>query len=82
MTIEQLAAAVIDACEAAGVDHMLTGAFATSVYGVPRSTSDVDVDVVVDVVVDALAGEPIQRVVTGLATIDRLDAVLAALPAE
>lgn len=80
MTIEQLAAAVIDACEAAGVDHMLTGAFATSVYGVPRSTSDVDV--VVDVVVDALAGEPIQRVVTGLATIDRLDAVLAALPAE
>ena len=80
MTIEQLAAAVIDACEAAGVDHMLTGAFATSVYGVPRSTSDVDV--VVDVVVDALAGEPIQRVVTGLATIDRVDAVLAALPAE
>ena len=76
MTIEQLAAAVIDACEAAGVDHMLTGAFATGVYGVPRSTSDVDV------VVDALAGEPIQRVVTGLATIDRLDAVLAALPAE
>ena len=76
MTIEQLAAAVIDACEAAGVDHMLTGAFATSGFGVPRSTSDVDV------VVDALAGEPIQRVVTGLATIDRLDAVLAALPAE
>ena len=76
MTIEQLAAAVIDACEAAGVDHMLTGAFATGVYGVPRSTSDVDV------VVDALAGEPIQRVVTGLATIDRLDAVLAALPTE
>jgi hypothetical protein len=52
MTVEQLAAAVIDACEAAGVDHMLTGAFATSLYGVPRSTSDVDV------VVDAAAGEP------------------------
>jgi hypothetical protein len=67
MTIEQLAAAVIDACEAAGVDHMLTGAFATSVYGVPRSTSDVDV------VVDALAGEPIQRVVAGLATLVAFD---------
>jgi hypothetical protein len=43
MNVEQLAAAVIDACEEAGVEHMLTGAFATSVYGVPRSTSDVDV---------------------------------------
>ena len=50
MTVEQLAAAVLDACEAAGVEHMLTGAFATSLYGVPRSTSDVDV------VVDAAAG--------------------------
>ena len=67
MTIEQLAAAVIDACEAAGVDHMLTGAFATSVYGVPRSTSDVDV------VVDGLAGEPIQRVVAGLAALVSFD---------
>ena len=96
MTVEQLAAAVLDACEAAGVEHMLTGAFATSLYGVPRSTSDVDV------VVDAAAGEPIQRVVATLAvqgienfdlaairawcvshgTTDRLDAVLAALPAE
>jgi hypothetical protein len=61
MTVEQLAAAVLDACEAAGVEHMLTGAFATSLYGVPRSTSDVDV------VVDAAAGEPIQRVVAMLA---------------
>ena len=61
MTVEQLAAAVIDACEAAGVEHMLTGAFATSLYGVPRSTSDVDV------VVDAVAGEPIQRVMARLA---------------
>jgi hypothetical protein len=60
MNVEQLAAAVIDACEEAGVEHMLTGAFATSVYGVPRSTSDVDV------VVDAAAGEPIQRVVAKL----------------
>jgi len=61
MNIEQLAAAVIDACEASGVEHMLTGAFAASVYGVPRSTSDVDI------VVDAVAGEPIQRVVAQLA---------------
>ena len=28
MTVEQLAAMVIDACEAEQVEHMLTGAFA------------------------------------------------------
>ncbi|MFM7181342.1 MAG: DUF6036 family nucleotidyltransferase [Verrucomicrobiales bacterium] len=43
MTIEQLACAVLDACEAEGVDHMLTGAFAHGLYGIPRSTKDVDV---------------------------------------
>ncbi len=43
MKIEELAVLVIEACEAEGVDHMLTGAFATSHYGIPRSTKDVDV---------------------------------------
>lgn len=42
MNVEQLAIIVIDACEAEGIGHMLTGAFAASFYGVPRSTSDVD----------------------------------------
>jgi hypothetical protein len=42
MNVEQLATIVIDACEAEGIGHMLTGAFAASFYGVPRSTSDVD----------------------------------------
>lgn len=41
MKVEELATAVVDACEAKGVEHMLTGAFATSVYGIPRSTKDV-----------------------------------------
>ena len=60
MTVETLAAAVIAACEAAGVDHMITGAFAYSVYGIPRSTKDVDV-------VLSLAGDdPIQKVVARL----------------
>jgi hypothetical protein len=67
MTVEQLAAAVLDACEGAGVEHMLTGAFATSLYGVPRSTSDVDV------VVDAAAGEPMQRVMATLAPLVAFD---------
>jgi len=67
MTVEQLAAAVLDACEGAGVEHMLTGALATSLYGVPRSTSDVDV------VVDAAAGEPIQRVMATLAPLVAFD---------
>ena len=43
MTIEHLAAVVLDACEKEGVDHMLTGAFAHGLYGIPRSTKDVDV---------------------------------------
>ena len=42
MTIAGLAVAGIDACEAEGVPYMLTGAFATSCYGIPRSTKDVD----------------------------------------
>jgi hypothetical protein len=47
MTIEQIALAVIKACETVGVDHMVTGAFAYNYYGIPRSTKDFDV--VVDV---------------------------------
>jgi hypothetical protein len=42
MKIVDLAVLAIDACEAEGVEHMLTGAFATGVYGIPRSTKDVD----------------------------------------
>ena len=40
MTVEALAAAVIAACEAEGVEHMLTGAFAYSLHGLPRSIKD------------------------------------------
>lgn len=47
MTIEQLALRVVQACETAGVEHMVTGAFAFNFYGIPRSTKDFDV--VVDV---------------------------------
>jgi len=43
MTVEALAVLVVDACEAEGVEHMVTGAFAFSFYGIPRSTKDVDV---------------------------------------
>jgi hypothetical protein len=42
MNIGELAVAGIKACEAEGVDYMLTGAFATSCHGIPRSTKDVD----------------------------------------
>ena len=42
MTIEELAALVIDACVAEEVEHMLTGALAYNNYGLPRSTNDVD----------------------------------------
>ena len=56
MTIEQLAGAVLDACELEHVEHMLTGAFAHGLYGIPRSTKDVDV------VLSLVGGDPIQRV--------------------
>ncbi len=59
MTIEQLAMAVIRACEAEGVDHMLTGAFAFNFYGVPRATKDVDI--VVDVAVAGRLNRLIER---------------------
>lgn len=60
MTIEELARAVLDACEQENLDHMLTGAFAHGAYGIPRSTKDVDV-------VLSVAGQnPIARVVRRL----------------
>jgi len=43
MTVNELAGLVVNACEAEGIAHMLTGAFAVSYYGVPRSTQDVDI---------------------------------------
>ena len=42
MKVEELARLVIDACMAESVDYMMTGAFAVSYYGIPRSTKDVD----------------------------------------
>lgn len=60
MTAEELAIHVLEACEAEGVDHMLTGAFATNTYGIPRSTKDVDV------VVNVTGGDPIAKVVARL----------------
>ena len=63
MTIEELAVLVINACDAEGVEHMVTGAFATSVYGIPRSTRDVDV------VLNMAGGDPIRRVATRLAAL-------------
>jgi len=42
MKIFDLARLSIDACETEKVDYMLTGAFATSCYGIPRATRDVD----------------------------------------
>lgn len=60
MTIEQVAAAVLDACEQENVEHMLTGAFAHGFYGIPRSTKDVDV------VLNLAGADTIQRVVSRL----------------
>ncbi len=56
MTVEALALLVIEACEAEGVEHMLTGAFATNLYGIPRATKDVDV------VLSMAGSDPVARV--------------------
>lgn len=40
---DAIALAVVEACESAGADHMITGAFAFNHYGIPRSTKDFDV---------------------------------------
>lgn len=60
MTVEELAAAVIDACEAESVRHMLTGAFAFNLYGIPRATKDVDV------VLSMEGSAPMERVIARL----------------
>lgn len=39
---KQLVIAIIEALEAEQVPHMLAGSFASMVYGIPRSTKDVD----------------------------------------
>lgn len=67
MTIERLAAAVIDACTAEGVEHMVTGAFASSFYGIPRSTKDVDV------VLNLAGADPIARVAARLESLVLFD---------
>ena len=67
MTIEQLACAVLDACEAERIEHMLTGAFAHGLYGIPRSTKDVDV------VLGIAADNSIMRVVARLAGVVRFE---------
>jgi hypothetical protein len=58
---------VLDACEEAGADHMLTGAFAHGFYGIPRSTKDVDV------VIRVAAGESLAPVVSRLSGIVQFD---------
>jgi hypothetical protein len=67
MTVEELAAAVLEACDVESVDHMLTGAFATGVYGIPRSTKDVDV------VLSMKGGDAIRRVATRLELLVEFD---------
>ena len=42
MTAEDVFSRVTGALERAGIAHMLTGSFASSYYGVPRTTQDID----------------------------------------
>ena len=67
MKIEELAVAVIDACTIVEVDYMITGAFAFNLYGIPRTTSDVDL------VLSVKQTDAIERVVMQLSPIVLFD---------
>lgn len=67
MKVEDLAATVVAACEDEEVEHMVTGAFATSLYGIPRSTKDVDV------VLSLGGGTAMIRVMSRLASVVDFD---------
>ena len=43
MSVQSLFVRIRDALHAAGVPHMLTGSFASSIHGAPRATQDVDI---------------------------------------
>jgi hypothetical protein len=43
MKVETLAGELVKACVAENVDYMIAGAFAYGMYGIPRSTKDVDI---------------------------------------
>ena len=49
MTLEQVAATVVEVAETSGVPFMVVGALAAGAYGVPRSTRDLDLLVAVQV---------------------------------
>jgi hypothetical protein len=67
MTLDELAAAVADACDAERVPFMLTGALATGLYGSARSTADVDV------VIDVADPTALRRTANRLAPVARFD---------
>lgn len=55
MNLYELAARVIEALEAEGIDYMVVGALSSSVFGIPRATKDVDI------VLLLRTREPLQR---------------------
>jgi len=66
-TIEDLALVVILACEQEEVGYMVTGALATGLHGIPRSTKDVDL------VLSMAGGSPLPKVVQRLKGIVEFD---------
>ncbi len=48
MSQQELLKKVVKALEDAGIDYMVTGSIASSLYGEPRSTHDIDVVIVIE----------------------------------
>jgi predicted nucleotidyltransferase len=43
MNTEDVLARIVSALEGAGIPYMLTGSLASSIYGTPRATKDIDI---------------------------------------
>lgn len=67
MTLFQLAVRMVEALEAEAIPHLVTGAIAVGVYGLPRGTKDIDI------VVSLESNRPLHRLEQRLAGIVTFD---------
>jgi len=66
LTNEQILVAVLDALHARHIPYMVTGSLASNLYGIPRSTMDVDLII-------SITGESLNDIVSALPAGFRLD---------
>jgi hypothetical protein len=67
MNLYELASRVIEGLEAEGIPYMLVGALSSSVFGIPRATKDVDIELHLP------ARDPLRRLEERLAEVVEFD---------